>query len=148
MAAQVDLLMIWARSSATPPERCSGTKGNRCSIGWTGSSWSTSSRRQRASCSSSGPSWRKAALAVPVGGAWKRHPFVELVLLALRPVLDGANRDELLDQLAIGLRRAGIGRLSLSPLGKDDPLADALKRRGWITRLRKAASIGEFELGE
>ena len=40
----------------------------------------------------------------------------------------------LADVLAEGLRRAGIGSLSLSPLTESDPLAGALKRRGWLTR--------------
>jgi Acetyltransferase (GNAT) domain len=36
-----------------------------------------------------------------------------------------------LGALADGLRQAGITRLYLSPIGREDPLAGALKRKGW-----------------
>jgi hypothetical protein len=42
-------------------------------------------------------------------------------------------------QLPRALRKANIGRLSLSPFGADDPLLEALKRSGWMTRLSQSS---------
>ena len=39
-----------------------------------------------------------------------------------------------LDALVDGLREAGISRLKLEPLGEQDPLPDALRRKGWMVR--------------
>ncbi len=44
----------------------------------------------------------------------------------------------MLGALAGGLRRAGVHRLSLSPLAPDDPLPAALKRKGWVTRVSQS----------
>jgi hypothetical protein len=37
------------------------------------------------------------------------------------------------DALVGGLRKAGVSRVSLAPIGGDDPLPAALKRHGWVT---------------
>lgn len=42
-----------------------------------------------------------------------------------------------LDALADGLREAGISRLKLEPLSADDPLPEALRRKGWMVRRGK-----------
>jgi hypothetical protein len=54
-------------------------------------------------------------------------------------VLSGDNAEAAVGQLPQGLRKAGISRLSLSPLGADDPLPAALKRSGWMTRLSQTS---------
>jgi hypothetical protein len=58
--------------------------------------------------------------------------FSNYYCLRYGPVLKG-EPDKVVDELAAALRKAGVARLSLSPLRADDPLAPALRRRGWIT---------------
>ena len=67
-------------------------------------------------------------------------PLSNWYSLRYGPVLDGADGDAALDALALGLRQAGIGEISLSPMNAEDPLPEALKRRGWLT-LRSPATI-------
>ncbi len=54
--------------------------------------------------------------------------------LRFGPVVDGGDAAAPMDELARGLRRGGVARLFVSPIGKDDPLEPALKRQGWMTR--------------
>jgi hypothetical protein len=53
--------------------------------------------------------------------------------------LSGNNAEAAVGELRRGLRKARISRLSLSPLGADDPLPSALKRSGWTTRLSETS---------
>jgi hypothetical protein len=46
-------------------------------------------------------------------------------------IVEGAPEGAAVDALVEGLRKAGVSRLSLSPMTADDPLPAALKRRGW-----------------
>ena len=54
--------------------------------------------------------------------------------LRFGPVFETQAAPAMLATLASGLRKAGINRLSLSPLGADDPLPSALTRAGWLVR--------------
>jgi hypothetical protein len=60
--------------------------------------------------------------------------FSNWYCLRFGPVIEGSATSPALDELAGGLRRGGVTRLFLSPIGKDDPLEGALKRKGWVTR--------------
>jgi hypothetical protein len=64
----------------------------------------------------------------------KAVPLSNWYSLRCGPVIEGAQSESVLDGLAEGLRRAGVGELALSPLGDADGLEAALKRKGWITR--------------
>jgi hypothetical protein len=50
------------------------------------------------------------------------------------PIVEGADGAAVIDELVRGLRKAGVTRLSFSPIAEDDPLPDALRRHGWLTR--------------
>lgn len=65
-------------------------------------------------------------------------PFSNWYCLRFGPVVTGERPQAALGGFARGLRQAGIGRLSLSPLSAGDPLAAALRRKGWVTRLSSA----------
>jgi hypothetical protein len=58
--------------------------------------------------------------------------FSNYYCLRFGPISEG-NPERVVDEMAGALRKAGIAKLSLSPLGEGDPLAPALRRRGWIT---------------
>lgn len=59
--------------------------------------------------------------------------------LRFGPVVETQAAPAVLATLASGLRKAGISRLSLSPLTADDPLPQALKRVGWLVRRDKVS---------
>lgn len=61
--------------------------------------------------------------------------FSNWYCLRFGPVVIGDNADAAVGALARGLRRAGVKRMFLEPLGEDDPLPSALRRHGWMTRL-------------
>ncbi len=65
--------------------------------------------------------------------------FSNWYCLRFGPVVDGDNGDAAVTELVRGLRRGGISRLFLSPLGEDDPLPAALRRLGWATRLEQTS---------
>ena len=54
------------------------------------------------------------------------------------PVIDGPDGTAAVEELARGLRKAGVARIFFSPIGEDDPLPAALRRKGWLTRLSKS----------
>lgn len=56
------------------------------------------------------------------------------------PVVDGADGAAAVGELVRGLRKAGVGKIFLSPIGEDDPLPAALKHQGWFTR-RSQSSV-------
>lgn len=63
------------------------------------------------------------------------HALSNWYCLRFGPVIDGAPGCEPpLDDMARGLRRAGVAHLYLAPVGEDEALGSALSRRGWITR--------------
>jgi hypothetical protein len=70
------------------------------------------------------------------GGA---EAFSNWYCLRFGPVLSGESAEAALSELPQGLRKAGVRRLSLSPLGPEDALCAALKRKGWITRLSQTS---------
>jgi hypothetical protein len=80
-----------------------------------------------------GAAWLFLALAK--GSA---TPFSNWYCLSFGTVMSG-NSEAAARQLPRGLRKAGVRRLSLSPLGADDPLPAALKRSGWMTRLSQTS---------
>ena len=49
-------------------------------------------------------------------------------------IVDGPDATAAVDELARGLRKAGVNRAFFSPIGEEDPLPGALKRHGWLTR--------------
>lgn len=55
-------------------------------------------------------------------------------------IVDGGDGAAAIDELPGALRRAGVSRLFLSPIGEDDPLPAALKRKGWLT-MRSQANV-------
>jgi hypothetical protein len=55
-------------------------------------------------------------------------------------IVEGAPEGAAVDALVEGLRKAGVSRLSLSPMTADDPLAAALRRRGWAVG-RSASTV-------
>jgi hypothetical protein len=59
--------------------------------------------------------------------------------LRFGPVVHGGNADAAVGELVRGMRRAGVSRLFLSPLGAGDPLPAALKRHGWAARLEQTS---------
>ena len=67
-------------------------------------------------------------------------PLSNWYSLRYGPVVDGADGAAAVHALGQGLRQAGIGELSLSPMNEEDPLRAALKEQGWMT-LRSAATI-------
>ena len=54
------------------------------------------------------------------------------------PVVDGPDGKAAVDELARGLRKAGVSRIFFSPIGEEDPLPAALKRKGWLTHRSKS----------
>jgi hypothetical protein len=66
-------------------------------------------------------------------------PLSNWYCLRYGPVLHG-NGEAVMDELVRGLRKAGVGKLLLSPIGEDERLEAALKRHGWITR-RSSANV-------
>jgi hypothetical protein len=76
------------------------------------------------------------------GNAWlflgvdrgRARAYSNWYCLRFGPVVDGGDPAAAVDELARGLRRGGVAQLSVSPIAKDDPLAPALKRQGWLTR--------------
>jgi hypothetical protein len=93
------------------------------------------------------PAGQLLALRAKSGGAWlflaaakgSAHAFSNWYCLRFGPVLSGGNAERAVGELARGLRKAGVRRMSLSPLGQDDPLPAALKRSGWMTRLSETS---------
>lgn len=64
--------------------------------------------------------------------------FSNWYCLRYGPIILGEQADAALGGVARGLRRAGVKRLFLNPMGEDDPLPAALRRNGWMTRLSKS----------
>jgi hypothetical protein len=75
-------------------------------------------------------------LAVAKGTA---QAFSNWYCLRFGTVLSVDHAEAAVGKLSRALREAGITRLSLSPLGEDDPLPAALKRAGWLTRLSQTS---------
>lgn len=65
--------------------------------------------------------------------------FSNWYCLRFGPVVEGGNADAALAEIVRGLRRAGVSRIFLSPLGADDPLPAALRRLGWATRVEQTS---------
>ena len=59
--------------------------------------------------------------------------------LRFGPVVEGGNADAAVAELVRGLRRAGVSKIFLSPLGAGDPLPAALRRLGWATRFEQTS---------
>jgi CelD/BcsL family acetyltransferase involved in cellulose biosynthesis len=84
--------------------------------------------------------------ADPAGRAWlfldskdgAAEPLANWYSLRFGSIVERRNGSApRLDALADGLRKAGISRLKLEPLAADDPLPDALRRKGWMVRRGK-----------
>jgi CelD/BcsL family acetyltransferase involved in cellulose biosynthesis len=80
------------------------------------------------------------------GSAWlflstakgSAEPFSDCYCLRFATVVTG-DPQEAVDELARRLRKAGISRLCLSPIGAEDPLVGALKRSHWLIRLSQTS---------
>ncbi|HEY5722985.1 MAG TPA: GNAT family N-acetyltransferase [Allosphingosinicella sp.] len=81
--------------------------------------------------------------ADPAGRAWlfldskdgAAEPLANWYSLRFGSIVEKRNgADPNLEGLADGLREAGISRLRIEPLSPDDPLPEALRRKGWMVR--------------
>jgi CelD/BcsL family acetyltransferase involved in cellulose biosynthesis len=62
-------------------------------------------------------------------------PLANWYSLRFGPIVDTEDgAPAAIEAVAAGLRKAGVSRLSLSPIDADDPLPDALRRKGWMIR--------------
>ena len=91
------------------------------------------------------PKGRKLIIrsADPAGRAWlfldskdgAAQPLANWYSLRFGSIVEKRNGAEPnLEGIADGLREAGISRLRIEPLSPDDPLPDALRRKGWMVR--------------